>query len=207
VLDDYAKVALPPPTPQFYSTEEVKALFSAAIPRTQLYILLGLNLGYTQADIASLEHPMINWAQGIVTRIRHKTGQPQKAKLWPITAELLKQEMTDARKSNLVLLGKNDNPLIVETVNGKGNPIRLDTVRLAFKQLKAKLKDNRGFKTFRKTGADAIAKQYQSAPHLVDLYLAHSDQGMRKHYANQYFDELFKATDWLAGHFGLDKTQ
>jgi site-specific recombinase XerD len=35
VLDDYAKVALPPPTPQFYTTEEITTLFDAASPRTQ----------------------------------------------------------------------------------------------------------------------------------------------------------------------------
>ncbi len=32
-LDDYAKIALPKPTAQFYTTEEVKTLFDAALPK------------------------------------------------------------------------------------------------------------------------------------------------------------------------------
>jgi integrase len=187
---------------------DVKALFSAANPRAKVYILLGLNLGYTQADIASLEHSMIDWAQAIVTRNRHKTGQPQQAKLWPLTAKMLKQEMTDPRKSTLVLLGKNGNPLIVETVNDKGNPAQVDAIRMAFNRLKAKLKitgDSRGFAIFRKTSANNIAQANQDAPHLVDLFLGHTQKTMAKHYANQHFDLLYKATDWLAAQYGFDK--
>jgi hypothetical protein len=30
---------------------------------------------------------------------------------------------------------------------------------------------------------------------------------MRKHYATQYFDELHKATDWLATVYGFDKAE
>ena len=210
VLDDYAKVALPQPTPQFYTTEEIKALFNAASPRTRVYILLGLNLGYTQADIASLEHSMIDWTQAIVTRNRHKTGQPQKAKLWPITVQMLKQEMMDARKTNLVLLGENGNSLIVDTINDKGNPIRVDAIRLAFNRVKTKLKmlgDSRGFAIFRKTSANNIAQANQDAPHLVDLFLGHTQKTMAKHYANQHFDLLYKATDGLAIQYGFDKVE
>ena len=68
VLADYAKVTLPPPAPEFYTVHEVQSLYAAASPRTRLYILLGLNLGYTQADIATLEHSMIDWETGVVTR-------------------------------------------------------------------------------------------------------------------------------------------
>ena len=206
VLDDYAKVALPQPTPTFYTVEEVKALFNAASPRTQVYILLGLNLGYTQADIASMEHDTIDWATGIVTRPRHKTGQPQQGKLWPITVKLLKQEMTDPRKSKLVLLGENGNPLIVDTVNEKGNPIRVDAIRLAFNRVKVKLEiknDSRGFAIFRKTSANNIAQANQNAPHLVDLFLGHTQKTMAKHYANQHFDLLFTETDKLASLYGF----
>ena len=27
---------------------------------------------------------------------------------------------------------------------------------------------------------------------------------MRKHYTQQHYDELHKATEWLGGHFGLE---
>ena len=206
VMEDYAKVTLPQPAPKFYTIEEVQSLFNAASPRTRVYILLGLNLGYTQADIATLEHGMIDWPTGIVTRNRHKTGQPQKAKLWPITSKLLQTEMTDPHKSTLVLLGEGGNPLIVDSVNAKGNPIRVDAVRMAFNRVKAKLEikgDSRGFAIFRKTSAENIGKANQDSPHLVDLFLGHTQKTMAKHYANQHFDLLFKATDELAGLYNL----
>ena len=78
MLDGYADITLGEPKPEFFTDDEVNKLLAEANDRTKLYILLGLNLGYTQADIASLEHKMINWATGIVDRKRHKNDQPQR---------------------------------------------------------------------------------------------------------------------------------
>jgi integrase len=210
-LDDYAKVERPKPAPKFFMVEEVKSMYASATDRMRLYILLALNGGLTQIDIATLTHNMVDWKIGIISRDRNKTGVPQGCKLWPTTLALLKQAATNsnAKGNNLVLVSEEGNQLTYETVSIDGKHSKVDSIRSAFGRLKikCKLKDNRGFKTFRKTGADAIAKQYQSETHLVDLYLAHSVNGMRKHYANQYFDELYKATDWLAGQYGFDKIQ
>ena len=76
-IHDYAKVKLESPNPLFYSVDEIKTFYNTAVERTRLYILLGLNLGYTQVDIATLEHSMIDWEQETITRQRHKTGQDQ----------------------------------------------------------------------------------------------------------------------------------
>jgi hypothetical protein len=116
----------------------------------------------------------------------------------------------DGNGDNLLLLSEGGNPLVYEKVDpATGKHSKVDAIRSAFNRLRAKckMKGNRGFKTFRKTGADAIAKQFQSEPQLVDLYLAHSANGMRKHYANQYFDELHRATDWVATLWGFDKVE
>ena len=208
-LDDYAKVERPKPLPKFFTVDEVKAMYAEATPRMRLYVLLALNGGFTQIDIATLAHGMIDWETGIISRDRNKTSVPQGCKLWPTTLALLKQEATkpNANGDNLVLVSEEGNPLAYEAISDAGKHSKVDAIRSAFSRLKikCKMKDGRGFKTFRKTGADAIAKQYQSEPQLVDLFLAHSANGMRKHYANQYFDELYKATDWLAGQYGFDK--
>ncbi len=210
-LDDYAKVERPKPAPKFFTVDEVKTLQASATPRMRLYILLALNGGFTQIDIATLTHGMIDWEAGIISRDRNKTSVPQGCKLWVSTLALLRQEATKPRANgnNLVLISEEGNPLAYETVTESGKHSKVDSIRSAFGRLKlkCKMKDNRGFKTFRKTGADAIARRYQTQPQLVDLYLAHSVNGMRKHYANQYFDELYKATDWLATRFAFDKTQ
>lgn len=203
-MRDYANIKLPKPKPVFWTVDEVKKLRHVADARQELYILLGLNCGYTQADIASLTHEMIDWKTGIIKRDRNKTQQPQEHKLWRETLELLKSEATDPRESDLTLRAPSGQPLLTDHVSPQGNPTRTDSVRQAFHTLKnkAKVKNARTFKHFRKTGADMIAKQYQDSPWLVDLYLAHSEQAMKKHYSNQHFDKLHEATDWLAGVFG-----
>jgi hypothetical protein len=96
-----------------------------------------------------------------------------------------------------------------EKIKDDGKPSKVDSVHLAFDRLLAKcgINDGRGYAILRKTGADAIAKQFQDMPHLVDLYLAHSPKGMRMHYARQHYDELHKATDWLANVYGFDSEE
>jgi integrase len=209
VLNKYAEVSLPVPSPRFFAAEEIQTLYAAAAERTRLFILLALNCGYTQADIASLEHSHIDWTRGIIVRNRHKTGQPQEHKLWPRTLTLLRKHVTQPgqRHPDLAIVGEEGNALVSEKIKDNGTPYKVDAIRLAFARLlsKCKINDGRGFAIFRKTGANAIAKQYQDGPHLTDLYLAHSAKGMRVHYARQHYDELHKATDWLATLYGFDQ--
>ena len=162
VLEGYANVTIPKPVLAFYSVDEIKTQWKHATPRQRLYILLALNLGYTQADIATLEHGMVDLAAGKVIRNRHKTEQPQNAKLWPLTSKLLQAEMTDPRKSTLMLLGENGNPLVSDKESEAGKPLHIDAINLAFKRVKVKAKmtgDKRGFKHFRKTARRTSAKQ------------------------------------------------
>jgi integrase len=220
VLNKYAEVSLPTPAPRFFTAAEIKTLYGTAAERTRLFILLALNCGYTQADIASLEHSHIDLKGGQIVRNRHKTGQPQEHKLWPRTLALLRKHVTKPghRRPDLALMGEEGNPLVSEKIKDDGTPYKVDAIRLAFARLLSKcrtndddtpceINDGRGFAIFRKTGADAIAKQYQDEPHLVDLYLAHSPKGMKVHYARQHYDKLHEATDWLATLYGFDNAE
>jgi integrase len=213
VLNKYADVALPAPTPQFFATSEIKRLYDAATERVKLYILLGLNCGYTQSDISTLEHAHIDWSRGMIIRARNKTGQPQEHKLWPRTLHLLRRQVTARRESSLALLAEGGQPLVRVAIRDDGTPSKTDAIGHGFDVLKANLNQGRKedepeiklpFKCFRKTGADQLAKHYQDNPFLVDLYLAHAAGGVRKHYARQHYDELHKATDWLATLYGFD---
>jgi hypothetical protein len=62
---------------------------------------------------------------------------------------------------------------------------------------KAAITSSVGWKGLRKLGADCLSKHFSGNPVLVDHYLAHSDKGMRKHYANRYLQELWEAVDYL----------
>lgn len=208
----FTAIELPKPKPLFYSVDEIKLLFSVASSRTKLLIALALNAAYTQQDIASLTHSMIDWKNGLICRERSKTGTPQRAKLWPITLSLLKTHATKPDPSKpgngLVLVGEGGLPLLHAKIRDDGKLTNTDAVYLAFCRLKKTkkvdmAKDPRGFKHLRKTSADLIAGKF--APHIRDLHLAHTDKNpVAAHYsASNVWDELFAAQTWLGGQLDL----
>jgi integrase len=145
----------------------------------KLWILLALNCGFTQTDISSLAPDMVDWQHGIIARDRQKTGVDSQHKLWPITLKTLREQ---AGAGPLLLTRKDGQPLVREEIKEDGKPSKTDMVAHTFAALKEKSGGTLSFKYFRKTGANAIAKQFQDKPWLVELYLAHSDPRMRKHY-------------------------
>ena len=109
-----------------------------------------------------------------------------------------------ASSGPLLLTTKGGQPLVRQEIRDGGKPSKTDMVAHSFHPLKEKTGISRSFKCFRKTAAEAIAKQYQDKPWLVELFLAHSDPRMRKHYTRQHYDELHKATEWLGRHLALE---
>ena len=198
ILDEYADIDLKPKPPKEFTIEEVNRLYEDASERVKLYMLLALNCGYTSADIASLEHQMIDWDSGIVSRDRHKTEQPQEAKLWPVTLSLLKKQSSDPDKSTLALLTQDSNPVLNQHIRKDKAVSTSDSVGTAFNRLRRKLgmdKNGKGFKVFRKTGATLI--EHEHGKEMRFLYLAHVESGMGKFYVVRKFQELHTATDWL----------
>ena len=91
------KISVPDPEIHTFTLEQVKTLLAAATDRTRLYLLLGLNCGYTQRDISDLKPQQVDWEAGRITRKRSKTKTQRKVpivsyQLWPTTLALLKQE-------------------------------------------------------------------------------------------------------------------
>lgn len=124
-----------PDSDLFWTVEECREMFRNATPRTKLYLLLACNIGATQAEIASLRHNHVDFSTGIVARPRNKTGTKSVHRLWKITADLLKAEMTvpDRKGSNLMLVGAKGNPLISDS---QSTDTRNDTIRLAWNMLR-----------------------------------------------------------------------
>lgn len=202
---EYAKIPQPKPQPKFFSVKDIEHLYTAADEQQRLWILLGLNCGFTQNDIATLTHDMVDWDKSIIKRDRQKTGVDSQHKLWPITLRELKAQRTNPAKSSLLLLNKYGNPLVQHVLKDDGKASINDTIVQSFRRLAKKAKVSGTFKILRKTGADAIERQFQDKPHLPTLYLAHDLAGkIRTHYTRQSYDALHEATDWLAENFGLN---
>lgn len=208
LVNGFTKVDIPDPKPQFFTVAEVKTLFAAAPPsRTKLYICFACNFGWTQADISSLTHEMIDWDEMTVTRKRSKTGIPTKHRFWKITAELLNAHMTH-KSEGLALVGKKGLPLLTKRINSKGQESGTDVIRLAFNRVREIVMpgDKRGFAVFRKTSGDFVKNEFQSEPHLFDQFLGHAPHNkMEKHYSTLHRERLFDAIEYLEELYGFEE--
>jgi integrase len=184
-----------------FTVDQIKVLLARAVRRTKLYILLALNTGMYQVDIASMKRSEVDLGAQTITRKRTKTKDVQSVptvtyRLWDETAELLKQEM--ALDGELALLGENGNPLRAHAKNGTRN----DAVKNAFFRLTKKTSIKGNFKMLRKSSASLLADS--AWPDVVDLFLGHAAAKMSDvSYAKAALGRLAEATNWLRGKYGL----
>ena len=178
----------------------------------KLYLLLALNAGYTQKDIADLRHEGVDWKTGVVDEIRGKVAKKaivqRCVKLWPSSLRQLKLHATDPNSSDRVLLSDDDNVLVRRSVID-GKSLTIDCVRSTFYRARNKCRiTGRSFKHFRKTGADLIKNRYDGGKtktnaELFNMYLAHKPEKMVRPYDPGDWTELHEATDWLGVFLGL----
>lgn len=192
-----------------FTAEEVRALLSACdgfSERTKLYLLLMLNCGMYQNDIAELKAEEVNWSEGAVTRARSKTrerkGPVVTYKLWPETFALLKKHR--AKGGGLALTTDEGKPLVRYWLEKEGDKAgemrRYDVIQSAWSRLATKMKVRKirlGMKHLRKTSATALGKHPQYK-FFANHFLADSPRTVAdRHYVTPNDDEFFAALDWL----------
>lgn len=193
----FAAVKLPPPKPEVFTLDEIWKLWDVAPKRTKLYICLGLNCGYKQADISSLTHEMVDWSRGLILRQRHKTSAVQIHKLWPITLELLQREKSSGSREDFLLLTTNGTELKRETIKSDGSMSETNIVKLALDRAKRKLDlpiTGKGFATFRSTAASEVEKINDT---VTSAFLAHTETATKKHYVSTDFEHLLKSEKYI----------
>lgn len=188
-----------------FTIEEVRALLAVCegySERTKLYILLCLNCGQYQNDIAELRQHEVDWKKGTLTRARSKTrergGPVVTYKLWPETFALLKKYRS---AGELVLTTEDGNPLVKEWLE-EGKYRKYDAIRSAWHRLAQKMgreKNRLGLKHLRKTSA-TILGEHPHYKYYTTHFLADSPRHMtEKHYVKPSDAEFFEALDWLRG--------
>lgn len=144
----------------------------------------------------------MDWEKGIIDRSRSKTGIRQHHKLWPLTLELMQQELNkDAKGGDRVFVTGFGLPLVHdEIIDGKRR--KSDSIRCLFWRIQKKtgINGGRGFYCLRKTAATEIEK---IDPLVTEMFLGHAERGMKKHYAERHFELLDEALEKLEGIFGL----
>lgn len=189
-----------------FTVDELRAMLKACegfSDRTKLFVLLMLNCGMYQNDIAELHRDEVNWKQGTLTRARSKTrernGPVVTYKLWQETYALLKQHR--AAEGELALTTEEGNPLVRYWIE-EGKMRRYDCIHSAWTRLAEKMglpKMRLGMKHLRKTSATLLASHPQYK-YYAAYFLADSPKGMdQRHYITPSKEEFFTGLDWLRG--------
>jgi integrase len=191
-----------------FSNDEIKTLLDAAPERTKLYLLLALNCGYTQQDIADLEHSQVDWKKGRITRKRSKTknskGVPTVSyALWRDTFALLKKHRSSDPLR--VLLNADGGPLKTERIDEDGKYKKSDNIKVAYFRLCRgilKQKKPKPLKMLRKTSPSRLENsKYASC---ARWFLGHAPRSIAdmSYIAppQDYFNEAMK---WLGGQYGI----
>lgn len=187
-----------------FTAAEIREMLAAShSERTKLFILLQLNCGMYQNDIAELHPEEVDWKHGTISRRRSKTrernGPVVTYRLWPETFALLKQYR--AAEGDLALTTANGKPLVRYWVE-EGKMRRYDCIHAAWVQLAQTMnlpKMRLGMKHLRKTSATLLASHPQYK-YYAAYFLADSPKGMdQRHYITPSNEEFFAALKWLRG--------
>ena len=188
-MDGYSKVQLPQPTIKRFSREEINLLYDTANDRMKTFIVLALGCGMGQTDISNLRVREVDLKEGRIIRQRSKTGVECQFALWPLTVKLLMENGNmNGDPDDRVFVSESGQPLVheryVDDVLKK-----TDCVRLAFTRLMKKLDipQDRGFYALRKTAACEIER---IDPMVTEMYLGHSERGLKRHYAERDWARL-----------------
>jgi integrase len=189
-----------------FSIQEVRAMLDACegfSEKTKLYLLLMLNCGMYQNDIAELIKEEVNWTKGTLTRARSKTrerkGPVVTYKLWPETFVLLKKHR--AKNGELALTTDEGNPLVRYWLED-GEMRRYDVIQSAWTRLAGRMRVRKirlGMKHLRKTSASLLG-QHPQYKFYANHFLADSPRTVAdRHYVTPNDEEFFEALDWLRG--------
>ena len=197
---------------RMFEAHEVRKLLEKADPVVKTWILLGVNCGHGQADLASLPISALDLKNGWIDYGRQKTGVPRRCPLWPETVKALKvaidtrPDAQAAQDKGFAFLTANgcrlvrDAPAKDEKKREAGVTTHMDTVLPRFTRLLklVGLNGGRGFYALRHTFL-TIAEQTGDFP-AVGAIMGHCDASMAGRYREQIGDDrLLKVTNHVRG--------
>lgn len=196
-----------PETIETLTNEEILCLIAEGTGQTKLHLLLMLNIGATQKDIADLTKAQVDLKAGTITRKRSKTrGKRTVPKvtypLWKTTLAELKNHWSDHPTLALTTReGKSWQEVGINAETGKLE--KRDGIVSNFRHLRKRCDIDTTLKVFRSTSGDRIgqSKEYRE---LRSLFLGHSNKLMAdRRYGNAPNELLAEAVAWLGKQYGL----
>lgn len=185
--------------PRMFEAEELRTIIKAAPIHLRAMILLGVNCGFGNSDVATLPKAALDLRRGWVNYPRPKTGVQRRCPLWPETVKSLKEAIAKRPAPK----DENDEGLVFITKYGKlwnksiaDSPITKEMAKL-LDELKIGRKSRNfyclrhGFETIAGEARDQVA---------VDHVMGHSRDDMATVYRERIGDERLKAvTDHVRG--------
>ncbi|MDQ7012440.1 MAG: tyrosine-type recombinase/integrase [Planctomycetota bacterium] len=197
--------------PRMYESEEIALLLEAAGVQLRAMILLGLNCGMGNTDVASLPGDALDLDRGLVDFPRPKTAIPRRATLWPETVEALRAvieirpQAKLADEDKLVFITKYGHRwLRVKAPGPRAKPgtqaVTVDAIGLEFGKLQRRCgieSGGRGFYALRHTFR-TVGDEVNDRP-AIDLIMGHQDSSdIATHYIERIGDErLRRVTDYV----------
>jgi integrase len=182
--------------PKLFTRDEVRRLLDAADVQTRALILLGINCGYGNSDVATLPLSAVDLDAGLIDFPRPKTGIPRRCPLWPETVAAIREALAKRPAP------RGDAEAAFAFLSVRGTPLcsvrednRTDAVAIRFGKMLRVLRINGrkglGFYTLRhifRTVADG-AKDQPAA----DYIMGHEVPHMSSVYRETISDERLKA--------------
>jgi integrase len=189
--------------PKMFESHELRAILSALEdqPTLKAMVLLAINCGYGQQDVASLPLTALDLDGGWSTFPRPKTGVPRRAKLWPETVDALRNvletrpQAVEADDADLLFLTRKGLPwLRYSTADDPSKwGSRTDQVGRKFARVLRTLGINgrRGFYGIRHSFQYA-AEECRDFPAIM-YAMGHSDDSMSANYRERIEDSRLEA--------------
>jgi integrase len=213
--------------PKLFERDEVLRIFAAADVHLKAMILLGVNCGFGNTDVASLPKSAVDLETGWVDFPRPKTEIPRRVPLWPETIAALKEALairpatTDPSAKGLCFVTRQGRPWV--RVKPKAKPtdqtagnadqepgpeisVAIDAISEQFGKLLKSLHINGrrglGFYTLRHNFETFAGESKDQVA--VDAIMGHVDSSMAGNYRHRISDERLLAVvetvrSWLYG--------
>jgi integrase len=167
-----------PVEPKSFNVEELQRLYQAADKTMRLWILLGLQVGMTQRDVAKLCPEQIDLENRTLWYRRSKTGCYARVPLWDETYALLKPYCRRSAKPEDPIFRTVKGHLVVHMSEGNKN---IDAVGSAFRDLKKAAGIGPGGFTVMRATASQFHRNH-AGKEIAEGFLAHRTTGVAKHY-------------------------
>jgi integrase len=191
-----------------FEADELRRIISSTGQPLRAMILLALNGGLGQSDLAALPLQAIDLNAGMVDFPRVKTETDRRFPLWPETAMALNEAIAgrpdpkDPRDGALAFLTTQGRPWVRHTLHDDGRVVFTDAVAQEFSKVlvKLKLKRRGSFYNLRHTFATIASGAKDREAH--DAIMGHVDPSMHANYVERIDDKRLLAVanyvhNWL----------